>query len=174
MPRNNARQFDCFCIFYAPTCLLKYSSLCSHNFYVWNDKCVAFIVFIMLSKQKTNGICTYFTISLLRIKIPDSPTFNYNFTFSTVLNKFDWFSVPAINITVPKRLNLIDFQVQRVKVEKQLVEKQRFEVEEKFKRLSRQAEELNRKFEELREEKDQLVKENSRLKQQVRNCTYFN
>ena len=68
------------------------------------------------------------------------------------------------------------FQLQRVKVEKQLIEKQRLETEEKLKRVSRQAEDLNRKFEEVRKEKEDLAKENLRLKQQVRRvekCSFF-
>ena len=117
---------------------------------------------------------TSFITSLLRIQVP---VISIQFPLTIALNcaiQTLYFQIYLSIGSLPKRFSLIVFQVQRVKVEKQLVEKQRFEVEEKFKRLSRQAEELNRKFEELREEKEQLVKENSRLKQQVRNCRYFN
>ncbi len=60
------------------------------------------------------------------------------------------------------------FQLQRVKVEKQLVEKQRFEVEEKYKRLTRQTDEINKKLRDIQEAKEELAKENARLRQQVR------
>jgi hypothetical protein len=60
------------------------------------------------------------------------------------------------------------FQLQRVKVEKQLVEKQRFEVEDKYKRLTRQTDEINKKLRDIQEAKEELAKENARLRQQVR------
>jgi hypothetical protein len=43
----------------------------------------------------------------------------------------------------------IFFQLQRVKVEKQLVEKQRIETEERLKKVSRQTEDLDKKFQEI-------------------------
>jgi hypothetical protein len=65
------------------------------------------------------------------------------------------------------------FQLQRVKVEKQLVEKQRFEVEEKLKRLTRQTDEINKKLRDIQEAKEELAKENARLRQQVRSLFVF-
>ena len=62
--------------------------------------------------------------------------------------------------------------MQRVKVEKQLTEKQRFETEDRLKRLTRQYEDTNKKLRETQEAKDELYKENARLKLQVEICHF--
>ena len=64
-------------------------------------------------------------------------------------------------------------KLQRVKVEKQLIEKQRFETEDRLKRLTRQYEDTNKKLRETQEAKDELFQENARLKQQVREHSTF-